>query len=186
MRVLSVKQNHKCENKCVCVCMRVYLCECVLSSAGRERGVHVKDRWSLSGVVPPLPISFSLPSFPCHLSRILPHLFSFPQHLLNPPPFKVWAWIFTHSSVLFSLCPQLLLFCCLVLFLAEEIALKIPRDFSLWESFWHLLTQHVDHWCVLGFVGANKNISTKKHKGCLTAVASELLWDPFLLKLNLI
>lgn len=75
-------------------------------------------------------------SLPCHLSRILPHLFfslTSPQHLLHPL-FKAWARIFTHFAVPLSLQTsssplQLLLFCLPVVFFAEEINLKIPRGF---------------------------------------------------------
>lgn len=45
----------------VCVCVCVYARECMLNSVGRQ-GVRVKDRWSLSGDVPPLFHSLHLSS----------------------------------------------------------------------------------------------------------------------------
>lgn len=64
----------KCEAKaqvrgrvCVCVCVCVVQGNACWAASG-GRGVCVKDRWSLSGVVPPLSLSLSLPSG----SHILP------------------------------------------------------------------------------------------------------------------
>lgn len=81
-----------CSNStCVCKCeTKAQVRECVMCvvwgtacrAASGGRGVCVKDRWSLSGVVPPLSLSFSLPSG----SHILP--LSALQNLTSsiPPP----------------------------------------------------------------------------------------------------
>lgn len=74
---------HLCEGRCV-----------VLVGSG---GVCVKDRWSLSGVVPPLLLFFLFffdpASLPCHLSKNLTSSISCPlltPPTLVPPPSSQW------------------------------------------------------------------------------------------------
>lgn len=79
-------------------------------------GLRVKDRWSLSGVVPPLPLSFSLPSGSdifslSPLQNLTSSVFCFFFVLPSAPliissftlSLKVSTQIFTHFAVLLSL-----------------------------------------------------------------------------------
>ena len=86
----------KCENKSTSESERacaVWGNACCAALGGRG-GLRVKDRWSLSGVVPPLPLSFSLPSgsdifslSPLqNLTSSVFFVFFCPQHLLSSHP----------------------------------------------------------------------------------------------------
>ncbi len=142
-------------------------------------GIRVKDRWSLSGVVPPLPLSFSLPpgSYIFSLSplqNLTSSVFFFPLHLSSAPfiipsfspSVKDWTRIFTHVAAryLFKPFPPLPRYfssAFLSVFSLTKSTWKYQEIF-VWLSFWPLLTQHVGHWRDLGFVGANK---TTRQKG---------------------
>lgn len=167
----------KCENKSTSESERASVCrvrECVLSSVGREGGggLRVKDRWSLSGVVPPLPLSFSLPSGSdifslSPLQNLTSSVFCFFFVLPSAPliissftlSLKVSTQIFTHFAVLLSLQTPFLPFpgssASLSGFLLKKSTWN-HQEISLWLSFWPLLTQHKRHQRDLGFVGTNK------------------------------
>ena len=134
-------------------------------------GLRVKDRWSLSGVVPPLPLSFSLPSGSDIFSLSpLQNLTSsvFFVFFLPSAPFiissftlllKVSTRIFTHFAALLSLQTPFLPFPSSSAFLSGFLLKKSTwkhQEISLWLSFWPLLTQHKRHQRGLGFVGTNK------------------------------
>lgn len=162
-------------------------------------GIRVKDRWSLSGVVPPLSL-FLTPSWVLHLFPVTspesylicfspPHLSSAPFIISSfSPSVKDWTRIFTNVAARYLFkpflpLPRYLSSALLSVFLLTKSTWKY-QETLLWLSFWPLLTQHVGHWRDLGFVGANKTTRQKGSDWQLWPMNSEYFlniiwfWDP--------
>lgn len=113
-------------------------------------GVYVKDRWSLSGVVPPL-LLFSF--FYSSIFALSPLQESYLIHFLAPcwpPPTLLPHHPLSRISNSDPLSSSL--FCLSEVSSAFFSSCFADEDFCVWLPFWSLLTWHVGLWSYLRFV----------------------------------
>lgn len=110
-------------------CMSLCLCEGMCVVLVGRGGVYVKDRWSLSGVVPPLLLFFSFQHLcPVTSPRILPHPFLALPPLTPTHPSPSPSSLKYQPHVLSDFLPLLSLsslFCILVKFFGVFLLMRI-------------------------------------------------------------